>query len=440
MAATRKLFFFVGALLILVFLYISDSNWLADLKRKSRIVRPYPGSIAYDNDVSPWKEIPSLELVIRTSSFPMFVRLYSTWFLKSLKLFWPEHRENLTLVLDEENKKDHDVGNRYSQQWPYPKIFYRKPGDPSIYRSFQRWRMFLSYFYAEEYTSAEYVGFVDTDTLFTTVVTPNMLFVGGKPTVQARIGQPYFQTNNQCWSDVTEYFLGEKEVLQCMTYFPVIFKVQHVVEFRKFAEKRFGKPFLEIFRKSFDFKNEAIPGGDCVCQYSIICNYLWYHHRDEYDFHLQMTPNINWTGDHRRESQQSLEYFRSIDAKHLIPKPRVSMHGRHYMEGRRYVTLFEDMLREPFRSQLKYRLKEGLCHSILLDRCPEKCQGIHKNSLQLSLYSFEMIDWTWDTRCLDEQRKHYEDVKKLITYNERHGIKMFGVEKYLDACNETFEF
>ena len=66
--------------------------------------------------------------------------------------------------------------------------------------------------------------------------------------------------------------------------------------------------------------------------------------------------------------------------------------------------------------------------------------GIDKNSVQLSIYSFEMFDWTWDKRCFNEQKKHYEDVRKLIIYNEKRGIKMFGVEKYSDSCNETFEF
>ena len=414
--------------------------WTEQLHLRPERVRAYPRSFASSIEVNPWREIPSLELVIRTNSQEKFIRLYLTWFLKSLKLFWPEHRQNVTLVLDDENNEDHVTGTRLSQKWPYRKIFYRKPGDTSIYTNDQRRRMFLSYFYPEEYTSAEYVGFVDTDTMFTTVVTPNMLFVNGKPTVQARIGQPFYQQALECWSDVTEYFIGKKEALQCMTYFPVIFKVQHVVEFRKFAEKRFGKPFLQIFKKSFDFPNQFVPKGDCVCQYSIICNYLWYYRRGEYDFHLQMIPDLNWTGDRRRESQQSLEYFRSIDANLLIPKPRVAIHAKHYMEHETYITTYDDITKEPYFSHLKYRLREGLCHSIWFDRCPEQCVGIDKNFVQLSIYSFEMFDWTWDKRCFDEQKKHYEDVRKLIIYNEQHGIKMFGVENYSDACNETFEF
>ena len=401
----------------------------------------YKLNIIQDNtEDDPWKNVPSLELVIRTNSFPRFIRLYSTWFLKSLKLFWAETRLNLTLVMDDENKEDHATGQRLANKWPYPKIAYRKPGDPSVYTYNQRRRMFLSYFYPEEYTTAEYVGFVDTDTMFTTVVTPNMLFVDGRPTVQARIGQPYFHEQWECWSDVTEYFLGQKETLQCMTYFPVIFKVQHVIEMRKFAEKRFGKPFLEIFKKSFDFHNPSLGGADCVCQYSIICNYVWYYHRDEYDFHLQMVPHLNWTGDHRRKSQQTFQYFMSIDPKYLIPKPRISIHARHYMENGIYVSINFDLAKDPYFTHLKQRVREGLCHSIWFDRCPEKCEDIKKNSVQLSIYSFERFNWAWDNRCLEEQKRHYENVKKLIMYNEKHGRKMFGLLNYSDVCNEAFEF
>ena len=349
-----------------------------------------------NGQINPWQNIPSLELVVRTNSLPAFIRKYSTWFLKSLKLFWPEHQLNLTLVLDDESKQDHATGTRLSHMWPHPKVAYRKPGDPSTYAHVQRRRMFLSYFYPEEYVSTEFVGFVDTDTMFITVVTPEMLFVDGKPTVQARIGQSYFQVHQECWSDVTEYFIGRKEALQCMTYFPVIFKVQHVVEFRKFAEKKFGKPFHEIFKKSFDFPNPLVPGGDCFCQYSVICNYVWYYHRDEYDFHLQMAPNGEWIGDHHRESQQSFEYFKNIEPKYLIPKPRVAMHAQHYMENGSYVSVHADITKDPYFTHLKRRLREGLCHSIWLDLCPEKCLGSGKNSLHLELFSFEVFDWAWD--------------------------------------------
>ena len=76
--------------------------------------------------------------------------------------------------------------------------------------------------------------------MFTTVITPQILFVDGRPTIQAIIGEPIWQEGWECWSDVTEYMIGKKEALQCMTYFPVVFKVMHIIRMRNFVEKRFG--------------------------------------------------------------------------------------------------------------------------------------------------------------------------------------------------------
>jgi len=205
--------------------------------------------------IDPWKDVPSLELALRMNSNPKFIKLYSTWFTLSLKVFWPQRHLNLTLILDDENKEDHATGEMLSKVWPRPKVVYLHPWNESLYKN-QRQRMYLSYFYPEEYVTAEYVGFVDSDTMFTTVVTPKMLFVNGRPTIQARIGEPFWEQGWECWSDVTEFMIGEKEALQCMSYFPVVFKVAHIIELRNFAEKRLGAPFHEIFRKSLTFENK----------------------------------------------------------------------------------------------------------------------------------------------------------------------------------------
>ena len=383
-----------------------------------------------------FKDVPSLELALRMNSNPTSVKLYTTWFTRSLKLFWPEERLKLTLVLDDENENDHKTGESLKYMWPRPKIAYLKPGNTSVYKN-QRQRMYLSYFYPEEYVSAQYVGFVDSDTMFTTVVTPQILFVDGRPTIQARIGEPFWQQGWECWSDVTEYMIGKKEALQCMTYFPVVFKVEHIIELRKFVEKRFGIPFPEVFRKSLKFENlyykNRIPLlNDCVCQFSIFCNYVWYYHREEYDFHLQMVPNDKWNGDRRRESQQTVAYIKSIDPKYKIPKPRMAIHARHYKENGVIHSGSLDLTKEPYSSHMKRRLLEGICYSYGMHQCPNKCSSFGESAVQLSLYSFEMFDWVWDGRCLAEQKKHLKLVKEMLRCNEMLGKQTY----YIKNCSE----
>ena len=48
----------------------------------------------------------------------------------------------------------------------------------------QQWSMF----WADNYTSSAYVGFIDTDTFFTTPVHPRALFSNGRPIVLGTVG------------------------------------------------------------------------------------------------------------------------------------------------------------------------------------------------------------------------------------------------------------
>jgi len=389
--------------------------------------------------IDPWKDVPSLELALRMNSNPKFIKLYSTWFTLSLKVFWPQRHLNLTLILDDENKEDHATGEMLSKVWPWPKIVYLHPWNESLYKN-QRQRMYLSYFYPEEYVTAEYVGFVDSDTMFTTVVTPKMLFVNGRPTIQARIGEPFWEQGWECWSDVTEFMIGEKEALQCMSYFPVVFKVAHIIELRNFAEKRLGAPFHEIFRKSLTFENKHFKDSfplinDCICQYSIFCNYVWYFHREEYDFHLQIVPNGKWNGERRRESQQTAYYINAIAPMYNVPKPRVAIHSRHYLENGVYHSGSFDISREPYASHMRSRIQEGFCNTLGMDWCPNKCHDFNTTRVQLSLYSFEIYEWIWDERCLGEQKKHIDEVKEMMNYDRFHGIKTFHIRN----CSPVFQ-
>ena len=428
-------FFAVFSISLVTLLFYNSDNVVRRMIQ--RLLSP-----AATSEDSPWQHVPTLELVLRMNSNPLFVKLYKNWFLKSLKLFWPNDWLHLTLVLDDEKSMDHFVGKLCSKSWPRPKVVYLEPGDRSVYQANQRRRMYLDYFYPDNYVTANYVGFVDVDTMFTSVVTPQVLFSGPKPTVQARIGEPYWQEHWECWSDVTEKILGKKEALQCMSYFPVIAKVQHIIELREYVEELHKKPFKQVFNESIRIENPYFRGSklnDCMCQVSIICNYLWYYHNDEYDFHLQMVPDDTWEDEARRESQVSSAYLKKIKPRFKLPKPRISIHARHYMEGGKYLSgSLIDTMRDPISSHLERRLQEGICFAIGFDRCPEKCYSFDKNELQMSLFSFERFEWFWDKRCIETQKKHYQDVKKLIQYNELNGKEMFGFHPLTKVCDGVF--
>ena len=148
-------------------------------------------------------------------------------------------------MLDDNNKLDHAYGRVLSAIWPYPRLCYRKPAkDPRIYQHGERKRMYWDGFYPEACTTAEYVGFIDTDTLWSSLVTPESLFENGKAVVLPRIGKHSWK----CWADVTDFMLGYKEVPQCMSYFPVMIKVAHIIELRKFVEKSMESRLMKCIK------------------------------------------------------------------------------------------------------------------------------------------------------------------------------------------------
>ena len=98
-------------------------------------------------------------------------------------------------------------------------------------------RMYLDMMHADFCIRTGYVGFVDVDTLFVTAVTQDVPFEDGKQIVAGRIGIPRIP----CWIDTAEYILGLKQVVERMSYFPVVFKVNHIVEMRRYVEKLHDK-------------------------------------------------------------------------------------------------------------------------------------------------------------------------------------------------------
>ena len=85
--------------------------------------------------------------------------------------------------------------------------------------------------------------FFDVDTLFITAVTPSLILEDGiKPVVTARIGEATIP----CWIQTGEYVLGCKQVMQCMSHFPVTFKTAHIRQFQEYVAQLHGKNFAQV--------------------------------------------------------------------------------------------------------------------------------------------------------------------------------------------------
>ncbi len=175
-------------------------------------------------------------------------------------------------------------------------------------------------FWADNFTEAEHIGFVDTDTLFVAPVDRKDLFEGDKPVI---IGLYGFD-DDPWWSQVpqsTANILRQNEVLRCMSYFPMIIKAKHLRALREFILKTHGKNMNDFFQ-SMDKEHYS--------QFNIMCNYLWYHHRNEYAWYVQeYEPGVPGQSPGQVQSMEEA----GIGPDMLYPKPRVSVHTNYHFVG-----------------------------------------------------------------------------------------------------------
>ncbi|KAL3856471.1 hypothetical protein ACJMK2_011225 [Sinanodonta woodiana] len=376
--------------------------WLCSLFVAALYVCKYPAynyilAELYDlshNDMEHTKDnqaaFEELELYLRMSS--AFLEMYDNVLLPSLRYFWPGN-VSIVVVLDQERPEDHKLGETLSKRYPYPRVAYQNPTDPVIYHWRGHERMQRDFFYPEDKITKRYVGFIDTDTVFVTRVIPELLFEEGKPVIIGNYGKydtPLFAKEESLG---TGKMLKSKEIARGMAYFPVIMKVSHIVELRNYVEKLHNKTFDEIFK---------ISSNGPYSQFSVMCQYVWNFHRDEYKFyfHLRSYNNGTWNGEGNPPGREPYAFYQTnVTEVQKIPKPRSSIHLRYH-----------DNWKNP--DTLRNVIKTGVCFSGGFDICPDQCKHLNRSALQKELYYFEYNDWSWDKRCLDQQRKHYALVDK----------------------------
>lgn len=349
-----------------------------------------------------------------TSSITQFPLQAESWVLRSMSIFWPKNSK-VVVVLDKESEEDRQYGSTLNETTQNKKldlrVCYMEPYPQEMIHHWGKMRMYMDMMHADLCTNATYVGFVDVDTLFTTAVTPSLILEDGKPVVTGRIGDPRIP----CWIESAAYILGRKQVMQCMHYFPVTFKTAHIREFRQYVAKLHGKDFKQVVSETTQKLNIL---GSCYCHYSTMCNYMWYHHRNEYSWHLQYVKPT-------RPLKASVPFdyfFTEVKPEEKIPHPRSSIHIRHFMLNGKYMDAVV-----PTARFVNDTLVEGLCYSFGIKLCGDLCREYNQTNIHVNLFNFENYDWLWDSRCMEKQIEHYKNVANL--FNE-----MFF---YMDSSEEV---
>ena len=335
-----------------------------------------------------------------TSANRELVNFYDNVLVRSMSYFWPDI-ESMVVVLDEEQSEDKLFGNNSQKVFPFPRVCFMENVQIRGYTGCDR--MQRDMFYPELCTSKTFVAYVDTDTMFASRVVPEMLFVDSKPKVigvYGNIADQWYERVSQATVDLFK----TKEVMRCMSYFPVIMKVEHIIELRKYLEKIHGLTFDELLmKKTIQIKH--------ISQFNIMCQYIWMFHRDEYVFYLQYQPNTKpGLSSANREDKA---YFSKLDISQFqtYPLARVSFHYKYMLED--------------WTSQIMYRhlFKTSVCFMGGFELCPRVCERYSKDSLRKEMFVFDMLDWTWDSRCMEAQRSHYKELEKYDSAAYREIIK-----------------
>ena len=346
-----------------------------------------------------------LDLYLRMSTTyselsPPLVTFYDKIFAWTGKFFWQESSPmSLILVLDDEKETDHQFGERREKEYPYPRVYYEI--DKHNYGPNSKNRMQWSMHWADNYTTKEYIGFIDSDSWFNTLVNEDMFFEGDKPRVHGLYG-PSLDGWSADAKRSTYEFLKLKQVFRAMNYFPVVIKTKHLIELRKYIENVHGEPFDKVFSKIvLDIPN--------IAQYHIMMNYVWYYHRDEYVWHMEESQSVtDWDGD------TELTKFPEFTDEMKKPFPKFVLHYKRIRESVNVAEHWDPFLinEASLRTRNKLML-EGYCFSDGFKLTPDMCTDFDKDGIRISFFDFEYHSWLWDDRCLEAQRNHYSQTSGL---------------------------
>ena len=337
-------------------------GWADGGKEGYRDARKAAFELASDG---PWQG-KSLSLFVRMSPSPESLGPFTHFLQPSLLLFWPWRQAELVVMLEANCSKlppgacagagaagEHDERTAGNQNWeshqelasskslqnmsaehldivrarelltqnpPHARVRHPVNEDESSIFAAPRSRQQYAYFFADLYTSSEFVGLVDTDTLFITPVTPRSLFdEQERPYLVGFVGSP---ADEYYWShapNLTQNFLHRPHVLRAMSQFPLMVRARHLRALRAYAEGVHGASFAHVFRDLC----ALVPRCSAFC---VIGNYLWHFHRDEYAWrfqqlnpHWQPVPLAGQTDDYRFLTHASTHPIARV-AVHVGPR------------------------------------------------------------------------------------------------------------------------
>lgn len=354
--------------------------------------------------------------------------------LQSQLFFWPHVRTHIVFdaedisgprgkeVLAEIEEGIEDFRPlRISHSFAKPYIGYNLEGAPGgpdckcVWHGYQRGH--LDMLFADRIVKSKYVGLTDTDAMFVTLVTPESIFsAGGRPRVFGVLGRAN-RGADVMWRNIaasTAYFLKKDYVVACMAYFPVIIATAHIKEMRSYVEKMHGQPFIKVYKEMF------MKWG-FYCHFSIMCNYVWHFHRNDYTWHYHNYQQNRPSWDTPIPGQ--IHKFNFLTLDNLKPRARVSTHASYTILGQHLYNAHKPEL-------IAVPMTQGFCYALLAQAKTQRereswsraCQIVRISSsstYQVLLFRFESwLSWEWSPHTHEAQMVHYDTVKRAPYWAE----------------------
>ena len=181
--------------------------------------------------------------------------------LLSSSIFWPDSLGEKVIIFDYGEEKY----KKYCEERGWD--FYTERFDDPIKTGFvgKQW----SNFYPEKYCKkSDYVAISDTDAIFSTYVSPDLLF--------NRSGFPYIQVSKtfqkHLWKDVDK-ILNVPYHLNGMVKLPFLMKIKHIIQCRNYIIKLFNQNLSSILCKYSHFS-----------QMCVFATYAFFFHKNDYNF------------------------------------------------------------------------------------------------------------------------------------------------------------
>ena len=225
----------------------------------------------------------------------------------------------------------------------------------------------------------------------------------------------------------------EKSYINAMSYFPVIVKRDHLPLIRQAMLS--AHPEFTYFDELYT--QLLIDGKSAFSQFTLMFDYLWKYHRDEYSWHFEPISPVELPGT-QPFLQQGSPTENGITTEMLRPFPRCAMHANYMLRRKedRNKEQHYDSSSPEFRNRLgSETIRSGYCYSLPIVNNTSTYSQHHggsdapadvESSANKRCKSYQVMDdtnvpyeWAFDEINYGQQWSAYAKDETLIAHRNR---------------------